>query len=146
MQYVLTQVLSKFNQLTLPMPRSHFIGSSTSDLELHHSKFSTQHSQAASNAVDTYTLTHSLLQLLKEGSKVNDSGAKVEDQSIGKDDTDYSKAIEYLETRLEAVRNEVGVAREVCDRRERLWSLSIQFNQFEPDVDKVRFWVVSMSH
>ena len=118
------------------MPRSHFIGSSTSDLELHHSKFSTQHTQAANNAVSTYTLTHSLLQLLREGSKVSDSGSRVEGQSGLS--TDYSSAIRYLEKRLETVRNEVGVAREVCGRREQLWNLSIQFNHLEPDVDKVR--------
>ena len=73
----------------------------------------------------------SLLNLLKTGSKVN------EDKEQGAKIADYSDAIMYLETRVEGVRRDVGVANQVCERRERLWNLSIQFNQLGPDVDEV---------
>ncbi len=121
------------------MPRSQFISSAISDLETHLSKYSAQHTLALSLSTETYTLVDSLLQLLKNGAKVKSQStadiggnAKVHLQNI-----DYSSAIVYLETRIESVRQDVGVACTVCERRVSLWNLSIQFNQLEPDVDKV---------
>ena len=128
-----TQVISHFDQLTLPMPRGQFIGSSTSDLELSLSKYSAQHTLASSIATETYTRVDSLLKLLKTGSKVKEDL----EQDTKVDILDFSDAVTYLETRVEGVRRDVGVAREMCERRERLWNLSIQFNQLEPDVDEV---------
>lgn len=119
------------------MPRSQFISSVTSDLEIHFSKYSTQHNLASSVATETYNLVDVLLQLLKNSTKVKDQSSSEPKQKGNILNTDYLSAIAYIEKRVENVRQEVGVASVVCERRVRLWNLSIQFNQLEPDVDKV---------
>ncbi len=118
------------------MPRSQFITSVTSDLELHLSKYTTQYNLASSVARETHTLVESLLELLKNGTKVKDQSS-AEKSPSRKNNINYSSAIAYLETRITSLRQEVGVASNVCERRMRLWNLSIQFNQLGPDFDKV---------
>ena len=54
----------------------------------------------------------------------------------------YSAALAGLREKLERLRGERGEVDEVCDRRERRWSLKIQLNQLKEDVHKVSVHIV----
>lgn len=49
----------------------------------------------------------------------------------------YSSVMESIERRLEEGKSLEWKVREVCLKREKRWKLALQFNQLEPNVDKV---------
>jgi hypothetical protein len=54
----------------------------------------------------------------------------------------YSGAVEGIERRLEEGRAVEWKVREECLKREKRWKLALQFNQLEPNVDKVHVLLI----
>ena len=125
--FPILQLSEEFSRLSAPVPHGQFNGS-TSDVEPRLTSFLASWSKVRSESSAAFECCRDLMRRLKDAEK----SAKSAGSSVK-----YSSAEESIERRLEEAKGVEWKVREICLKREERWKLALQFNQLEPDVDKV---------